>query len=189
MELWQWTWIIVALVVMPLVAILFTKLDLEYDDREPDTTKNIGGAAIVAALWPAVVMIGLAALIFVFPTWYLVTTMTTRHMKRKREAATEREVLARIEAEKKAEDDRIRREIDGPEPEPVELELPHPRAVGRLRKAQNAAYLRANMKQMRANGASHEQIMAFARLARQERLYNEVPPDEIPSTLKRVNWL
>ena len=174
MEIAVWVWIGLAFVLMPVLGLVFTKIDLSLDDeKEPlkpaSTGETLGAAAVVASLWPVVLVLGVGFVILVWPTLAVIETTRGKHEKQKREAATEREVLAKIEAEQKAKDEQIKREIDGePEPEP---EPPFKRPQGRLRRSIN------------------QQFFADVAASEKRRVkYVAEPPDQIPSTLRRVNY-
>ena len=126
-----WVWIIGALVLMPTLAYVFAKSDLEAKrGQAPDPwnlaakfeVKEVFFSSFIGALfWPLFLGLGLVALVLVGPTLAVISKVRKDHEKREKEAATEREVLARLEEERKAEEARINRELGivEPEPEPV----------------------------------------------------------------------
>lgn len=124
-----WVWIIGALVLMPVLAFVFAKSDLEAK-RVPEewsvapkmNVKEVFWSAFIGSVfWPVILGLGLVAAILVGPTFTVISKVRKDHEKREKEAATEREVLARLEEEEKAEEARINRELGivEPEPEPV----------------------------------------------------------------------
>lgn len=185
-----WGWGIVSFILFPIIGFVFAKLDLEAEEgmevEESTTGGLIAGAGVVAALWPLVLAIGLGFLIFVAPTLYVVETTKTRHRRRRREEATEKEVLAQIEAEQKAKDDAIKREIDGPptvadgvrkaiEAEPwttvydSRKERPHKNPQGRLRKSQNAEF--AKRRSITIDGGKLDVELDWGRRERPSKRY------------------
>jgi len=133
-----WVWAIAAFIIMPFLGVRFYEADRLSELDRQSLPGVICWAAVCALLWPVILGIGLVLLVTVSPTLYFIGKRKDRLDREELEARREREVLTQLEAEKKAEDEKLKwqfAEAGITEPEP-----PHKNPQGQMRKSQNEQF-------------------------------------------------
>lgn len=141
---WIWVWAITAFILMPFLGASFYKSNRSLPDHiKRDSEGAVVAWAVGCALaWPLILVLGLLYFMLLGPTFYAIDRVRERMDRDDFERKTEKEVLASIEAEKVAEELKLKEQFKELDTDPMgfDPEPPHKRPQGRLRKSQNAEW-------------------------------------------------